>query len=233
MDWLSGQGEVERLEEWLVVLKPGSHLIEIGSGAGQLVAFLAENGFSCCATEMSDKRQADSVQNTGSVVWRNTDGVNLTDFERPESFDHVISDQVVEHLHPEDILVHLRTARDLLVDGGSYVLRTPHRSSGPHDLSRVFDFDVPVFMHLHEYTFDEIDTLARQAGYSKVEAIVAVPVPWRMERWVIASRGLVEYNKLYDRIEALILKSQRNRRTLRRLAKAIMISSSVWVRLRK
>lgn len=233
LPWLATTGETERFADWLDVLEPGSRVLEIGSGAGRLANFLAGNGYSCIATDVSEARDATAGQGAAGVIWRATDGGHLTEFEDKASFDHVISDQVVEHLHPDDMVVHLSTARELLVDGGSCVLRTPHQSAGPHDLSRVFGFDEPVFLHLREYSFGDIAALAREAGYAQCHAIVAVPIFGRRRRWVIASDLLCKYNILCERLEAALLTAPRNRRRFRRLSKAILLPSQAWVRLVK
>ncbi len=74
------------------------------------------------------------------------------------------SSQVLEHVHPDDVLPQLREAHRVLRPRGILVCTTPHRFSGPHDVSRFFD-DEPTGLHLHEYTVGEAERLFRAAGF--------------------------------------------------------------------
>ena len=63
------------------------------------------------------------------------------------------SNQLMEHLHPDDALVQLRNIVRALAPGGLYV-RHPNRLTGPHDISMYFD-RVATGFHLKEYTATE------------------------------------------------------------------------------
>jgi hypothetical protein len=54
-----------------------------------------------------------------------------------------------------------------LKPGGRYLVVTPNRLSGPHDISRAFD-DVARGFHLKEYTYGELSRALRQAGFRRV-----------------------------------------------------------------
>ena len=56
----------------------------------------------------------------------------------------------------------------LLKDGGKYVFRTPHPSSGPTDVSGYF-CDTPEGFHLKEWQFQELKKVIKAAGFSRVE----------------------------------------------------------------
>jgi SAM-dependent methyltransferase len=81
------------------------------------------------------------------------------------SADLVFSYQFLEHLHPEDVPLHFELVQRLLKPGGRYIFSTPHRFSGPHDISRFFS-NVPQGFHLQEWIFGELATVAKQAGFS-------------------------------------------------------------------
>jgi SAM-dependent methyltransferase len=91
------------------------------------------------------------------------DGYNLP--LKKNSVDVVFSDQLIEHLHPEDTVLHFRLVRNILKKGGVYVFRTPHRFSGPHDISGYFS-DEPEGFHLKEWTYSELARLLNQVNYS-------------------------------------------------------------------
>jgi hypothetical protein len=69
---------------------------------------------------------------------------------------------------------------------------TPNRIAGPHDISKYFD-RIATGFHLKEYTVGELAALMREAGFSRVAAIVGargrfVRVP---AAWMSALEGLL------------------------------------------
>lgn len=93
------------------------------------------------------------------------DGYNL---DLPEdSVDLAFSYQFLEHLHPDDVELHLRLAFKILRSGAAYVISTPHAFSGPHDISACFS-DIPQGFHLKEWTYREICRLAKNVGFRSI-----------------------------------------------------------------
>ena len=140
-------------------------IYEVGSGKAELISFLSRIGYSCVASEITQER-GEKYSEEG-VVWKNSDGVHLGRFEQHTSYDVVISDQVIEHIHPDDTQDHFRGVHEILNQKGRYIFRVPHRFTGPHDISRVFKIEKAQGMHLREMTFREINILIRRAGFSK------------------------------------------------------------------
>jgi len=92
---------------------------------------------------------------------------NGYDLDLPSgSVDVAFSYQFLEHLHPDDIALHFELAHRLLRPGGLYIFATPHRYSGPHDISRFFS-DEPQGFHLKEWTYGELARVAQAAGFSR------------------------------------------------------------------
>jgi SAM-dependent methyltransferase len=101
----------------------------------------------------------------------------------PNSADLVYSNQLMEHLHPDDALDQLVDILRVLKPGGSYICVTPNRLNGPHDVSRGFD-PVATGFHLREYTNTELARLLRTVGFRRVRkylrfrgSFVAIPLP--------------------------------------------------------
>lgn len=86
-----------------------------------------------------------------------------------ESIDLAYGNQLIEHLHTEDAMDHLREVARTLRPGGRYVIITPHRYSGPHDISKYFS-DEPQGFHLHEYSYGEMIERLRASGFTGREA---------------------------------------------------------------
>lgn len=89
----------------------------------------------------------------------------------PGSVDVAYSHQLMEHLHPDDVLEQLVNIYTALAPGGVYMCVTPNRLSGPHDISQSFD-SVATGFHLKEYTVEELRRLFRRTEFSKVRVYV-------------------------------------------------------------
>jgi len=74
------------------------------------------------------------------------------------------SNQLMEHLHPEDAQEQLKEIHRVLKPGGSYICITPSRLAGPHDVSGYFDSDARGF-HLKEYSTTELQDTFKSAGF--------------------------------------------------------------------
>ncbi|MFN6964721.1 MAG: class I SAM-dependent methyltransferase [Pyrinomonadaceae bacterium] len=124
-----------------------------------------------------------------------------------ESVDVAYSNQLMEHLHPEDSLVQLESIYRVLRPGGVYYCVTPNRLSGPHDVSRGFD-PVATCLHLKEFTVGELERIFADAGFRRMqvyltyagrglklpvwpfkalESLIA-PLPHRVRRWLTFNR---------------------------------------------
>jgi SAM-dependent methyltransferase len=157
-------------ETWLGIIgSPPKRIYEVGSGRGEMIAYLAESGFECKATEITRERGSKHVADPLTALsWGNSDGVNLDQFEPTAFYDFVVSNQVIEHFHPDDLYTHFRSVYNILNLQGSYILTTPHCHTGPHDLSSVFGYDNPQGTHLKEYTYHELYDSLQAAGFKRV-----------------------------------------------------------------
>ena len=84
-----------------------------------------------------------------------------------ESINVAYSNQLMEHLHPDDALEQHQNIFTALAPGGIYLCITPNRLNGPHDISMYFD-EVATGFHLCEYTITELSKLFKAVGFSKV-----------------------------------------------------------------
>ncbi len=167
-----------RYRSWVRAIgPPPKDIYEIGSGTGTMIEYLASLGYRCKGIEITKQRGEVHVGDpVPGLSWGISDGVHLDRLESPSSYDVIISDQVIEHLHPDDLQTHLRGAFVILRCGGFYLLQTPHRFTGPHDISRVFDCSETRGLHLREYTYGELQRTAIQAGFSSVHYILPTRV---------------------------------------------------------
>jgi SAM-dependent methyltransferase len=217
-----------KIGHWQFLVRGGARVYEIGSGKAQLLRFLLKQGCTCVATEITRERGARHMEKADGLEWHVSDGVNLSRFEPAASYDYVISTQVVEHIHPDDVVTHFSEARQLLKPGGQYIFNTPHPSCGPHDLSQVFGLERAKYMHLHEYTWVEMVSLLRKAGYSRIDAVFGVP-GLSHQALVGKSRLYLLYLSFWDRIEESLGMSMNSRRRLRKYLRMALVPSNVWI----
>jgi len=179
LDWLNhsvgsvgGPAPAERYSNWIDAIgSPPKKIYEVGSGKGELISFLAGRGFECRATEITQERGERWSGTLPNLTWSITDGIHLDEFEPTNSYDVVISNQVIEHLHPHDLTDHFKGVFSILASGGRYIFSTPHASVGPSDISSVFRADWPSGMHLREYTYKEIVDFMTQTGFKQIQAV--------------------------------------------------------------
>ena len=144
-------------------------LVEFAPGDCRLAYMAAAVVKKVVGVDISDQRseedRAAAPPNFELVVY---DGYTL---DQPfGAADVVFSFQFLEHLHPDDVAPHFELARHLLRPGGWYVFDTPHRLSGPHDVSRYFGDELQCF-HFQEWTFREMIALLGPFGFDPVRPI--------------------------------------------------------------
>ncbi|MCE9595950.1 MAG: class I SAM-dependent methyltransferase [Planctomycetes bacterium] len=146
---------------------PSTRLAEIGAGDGRFAVELARRVAHVTALDICDQLgSAARPANFELVIY---DGFEVP--LAPASLDVAFSDQLLEHLHPDDVALHFASVRRALRPGGTYVLRTPHRHGGPHDVSRYFQ-DEPAGFHLKEWTFAELACQAASADFARIETFL-------------------------------------------------------------
>jgi len=177
----------------------GGDVLEMGCGKGELIAFLASRSRRSVGIDISEVI-LDSARQAPNLEFRVMDAVRL-DFP-DASFDTAISSQLIEHLHPDDVLVHFREVARVLRPGGLYVFNTPNRITGPHDVSRYFDKTATGF-HLKESTYGELATALRAAGFGRLETQI---LPGRLSRgcWFAFGRRSIGWKVGWERLLSLI-----------------------------
>jgi SAM-dependent methyltransferase len=142
-------------------LKPGMTFLEIGAGDCALASRVAKTARQVYAVDISDQHQGTLPANVKVVL---TDGRAID--VPPGSVDLAFSDQLMEHLHPEDAIEQLKNIHRALKPGGVYMCVTPNRVYGPSDISRYFDDEARGF-HLKEYNLPELREIFVQAGFPR------------------------------------------------------------------
>ena len=146
------------------VLDESKTFLEIGPGNCVLSFYVADYVKKVYAVDVSETvTSSTTVPDNFSLII--SDGC---DIPVPDgSIDIIYSNQLMEHLHPEDAKEQLQNIYNALAPGGSYLCCTPSSLNGPHDISYYFD-DVATGFHLKEYTITELSQLFRAAGFANV-----------------------------------------------------------------
>jgi len=150
------------------LLRPGAVFMELGAGDCQFALELAQDAGQVIAVDVSTEIVKDLLPPANFSLLL-SDGCNVP--VPPASVDLAYSNQLIEHLHPEDVRAQLQAIFTALRRGGRYLCLTPHRYTGPHDISRGFD-DVATGFHLHEYTSRELCALMRECGFVAIRQLV-------------------------------------------------------------
>lgn len=141
--------------------------LEVGAGSCDLSLALAERLDRVWAVDAVDPGlSADSTPVGFSFVLAE----DVRGVVPVEGVDVALSCHFVEHLHPDDLNDHLVEVHDLLGEDGVYLVVTPNRIYGPHDISKGFSEEA-VGLHLREYTHGDLARGLFRAGFGEVRAI--------------------------------------------------------------
>jgi SAM-dependent methyltransferase len=159
------QREVDGLLAFLRrFLTPATVFMEVGPGDCALSVRAARAVDRVYAVDVS-KQITRTVTPPANFKLVLSDGCSI---DVPEgSVNVAFSDQLMEHLHPDDANEQLQNIYRSLAPGGIYICFTPNRHYGPHDISMYFSQFACGF-HLREYTGREIHRLFKQAGFADV-----------------------------------------------------------------
>jgi len=183
LDERATKGFIER--KWTLVreyVDDSTVFAEFGPGDCRFAFHVATVARQVYGIDISDQSgpSADHPDNFRLIVY---DGFTLDLGD--DSIDVVFSDQLLEHLHPDDMLHHLGLARRVLKTGGVYVMRTPHACTGPHDVSQLFSA-TPQGFHLKEWTFTELFAALREAGFrSAIGSLMIRGKLYRVPEWLL------------------------------------------------
>lgn len=145
-----------------------TRFLELGAGDCALSLALAPRVRHVWALDVSQEIVPDALphENFELVL---SDGQSVP--VPPGSVDLAYSNQLMEHLHPDDAIAQLTAIARALAPGGRYLCVTPHRFTGPHDISKFFDLTATGF-HLKEYTVGQLERLMRSAGFHEVRVVI-------------------------------------------------------------
>src|SRR5208282_2009763 len=150
-------------------ISPSQNFLEVGAGDCALALEVAKMAAKVYAIDVSAKL-TESITPPKNFELRVSDGSSI---DVPDNtVDVAYSNQLMEHLHPDDALRHVQEVYRVLKPGGMYVCVTPNRLGGPYDISRQFD-TVATGLHLKEYSVTEASRLFHSVGFRQARAYIS------------------------------------------------------------
>lgn len=153
---------MEKAAAFLPLIPRGTSVLEIGCSSAELGPMVIDRGCRYLGVDIAP-----------AVLARAPEGIavkcsDATCLELDDSqFDVVMSSQMLEHLHPDDVRKHLAEVHRVLRSGGVYIFDTPNRLMGPHDVSKHFD-KIAAGFHLKEWTFRELVPMLGECGFRRL-----------------------------------------------------------------
>ena len=144
--------------------------LEIGPGSCTLLNMTASIVARAYGVDVSvEPSKSATLAKNAEVIISDGSSVPL----ESNSVDFAFSDQLMEHLHPEDAAIQLHEILRVLRKGAAYYCVTPNRLTGPHDISWHYDEEA-TGLHLKEYTLADIRRLFLDSGFAKVRYVWAI-----------------------------------------------------------
>jgi len=161
--------------------KSTDNILEVGSGRGYTCVKLAPYVQAIFGVEVSEPSFIEANELIKKNALHNvqlyhSSAQDLTALFKQSTFDKVISIDVLEHLHPDDALDHIEQVYTILKPGGCYIIVTPNKLTGPHDITRKFypKSTVPLGFHLNEVTYTDLKTQLTLIGFKRFRSFLAV-----------------------------------------------------------
>jgi 2-polyprenyl-3-methyl-5-hydroxy-6-metoxy-1,4-benzoquinol methylase len=165
------------LEEICATIGPAPRtVLDVGCSTGTLVRALLSRGYDAYGIDVSAETVTRAKELTSNSFGRDVSDKFVTgnflchDFG-DQTFDFMHTNDVLEHIHPDEAGEFLSRCRSLMRPNGVLWLVTPNRLTGPGDATTLqLPWGTPAIgLHLKEYTLAELSALLRRSGFARVE----------------------------------------------------------------
>jgi ubiquinone/menaquinone biosynthesis C-methylase UbiE len=195
VDRLPAKRRLKRIAIYKAIIGHGHQsILELGCGSGDLVYALVDHAEKIVGTDISAKAVELALLRTKlwslrddqikKIVFKQMSAVQL-DF--PEAmFDWAVSTSMIEHLHPDDVDIHLSEVRRVLKAGGHYLMWCPN-GLGHHD-----DRDVHLTMLSYSEWMEKLATI----GFRRFRSTLTSRLPLVDARWKIFLERVLVLSRL-------------------------------------
>jgi 2-polyprenyl-3-methyl-5-hydroxy-6-metoxy-1,4-benzoquinol methylase len=160
-----------------IVGPPPRTMLDVGCSTGTLVRALIAHGYDAYGIDISEDLVSKARELANNSFGQDFSGrFSVGNFLRhdfgDQTFDFIHSNDVLEHIHPDEAIDFLSKCRRLMRRSGVLWLITPNRLTGPGDATTLkLPWGTPAIgLHLKEYTLAELSALLRQANFRQVES---------------------------------------------------------------
>ena len=163
-------------------VRPGERVLDLGSGAGDFTALLAEAGAEPVGVEVAEAALARARARHPGVDFRLTPIDGELPFEEC-SFAVVWASEVIEHV--ADTARWLSEVRRVLTPRGRLLLTTPSHGRLRLALGGAERFSEPLGDHLHLYTRGSLRRLLEEFSFSEI-SVAGIGGPPLLRRTLLA-----------------------------------------------
>lgn len=212
----SRPGEWEHRDSYLMYLRhlaaycfaqpmaEGQRVLDLGCGTGYGAVLIASSAREVIALDVALNALPTAEPKTATATFVAGDSLRLP--LRDETFDLVVSSQVIEHIWRE--IDYLDEVRRVLSPGGIFIVATPNRAL------RLLPFQPPINpYHVREYNIHSLKkTLYKQFAAVDIWGVRGTPEIMAIERERLRQNPLRAYRGLIASkiLPSLVLKSIRN-----------------------
>jgi ubiquinone/menaquinone biosynthesis C-methylase UbiE len=179
--------DLERRRTFLLgAVRPGERALDLGCGAGEFTAALAQAGAKATGADVAEAALNRARERHPGLQFVRVPFDGPLPFEDC-SFDLVWAGEVIEHV--ADTAQWLSEVRRVLAPGGGLLVTTPSHGRWRIALHGVEPFSEPLGDHLHLYTRRSLATLLGEFGFGEVRVREVGGLPLLRESlWATAVR---------------------------------------------
>jgi ubiquinone/menaquinone biosynthesis C-methylase UbiE len=195
IDRLPARRRLRRIAVYKSIIGYGHQaILELGCGPGDLIYALVDHAEKIVGTDIS--ANAVELASLRKKLWSlRGDQIKKIEFKQmsavqldfPQAmFDWAVSTSMIEHLHPDDVDIHLREVYQVLKPGGNYLMWCPN-GLGHHD-----DRDV----HLAMLSYSEWMRKLAKAGFRRFRSTLTSRLPLVAARFKIFVERMLLLSRL-------------------------------------
>ena len=163
-----------RREFLLSAISPGDRALDLGCGAGDFTAVIAQAGARSLGVDVAEAALVRARSRHPGLEFRLVPIGGPLPFE-DGSFDLLWSSEVIEHI--ADTAGWLSEVRRVMAPGGRLLLTTPSHGRLRVALGGVERFSEPLGDHLHLYTRASLGSVLQEFGFDEVLVRTAAGLP--------------------------------------------------------
>lgn len=141
----------------------GNHYLEIGVGAGEMIAVAKEHGFDVEGLDI----RPNYAKQVSNIIDSPVHSVDFSKFKSGKQYDVIVMGDVIEHV--TDPIAMLKKASDLLTDDGVMWISTPNFDSAFSLIRKEKDPMWSVCQHINYFSKVSLENLMKELGFEAID----------------------------------------------------------------